>query len=330
MLKIIYWFCFSSLLDKSINIQYEFGCDTGGTNDTDFPAAIELAKRADVVIYIGGFDQSIEREGVDRTNITLPDIQLSLLQQLEKVVRSPLHVIIMSGSSVDLSYIRDSPQFASLIWSGYPGEFGGSAIASVVFGQYNPAARLPITFYPASYVNEVSMLDMRMRPSKVSPGRTYKFYTGQPVYEFGYGLSYTTFSYTWYNDSTIVSYSIDSLMTNKKYDTENILVESFRVNVTNTGTMAGDDVVLAYIIPPQVLHNGETPPIKQLFGFERINLNIGETKQVFFPLNIKSILTIAHDGSKWFHPGQYSILIDNQRMFTIELHGDSTLWQRFK
>jgi hypothetical protein len=236
----------------------------------------------------------------------------------------------MSGSSVDLSYIRDSPQFGSLIWTGYPGEFGGSAIASVVFGQYNPAARLPITFYPASYVNEVSMLDMRMRPSNVSPGRSYKFYTGQPVYEFGYGLSYTTFSYTWYNDSTIVPYSIDSLMINKKYDTEDILVESFRVNVTNTGTVAGDDVVLAYIIPPQVLHNGETSPIKQLFGFERINLNIGETKQVFFPLNIKSILTIAQDGSKWFHPGQYSILIGNQRMFTIELHGDSTLWQRFK
>ncbi len=149
-----------------------------------------------MVFYIGGLNQSIEREELDRTLITLPDIQLVLLQQLEKVVRSPINVIIMSsGSSLDLSNIRDSNQYGSLIWSGYPGEFGGTAIASVIFREYNPGGRLPITFYPGSYVNEMSMLDMRMRPSNVSPGRTYKFYTGQPVYEFGYGLSYTTFSY---------------------------------------------------------------------------------------------------------------------------------------
>jgi beta-D-xylosidase 4 len=83
----------------------------------------------------------------------------------------------VSRSSIDLSYIRDSSQNASLIWAGYPGEAGGSAIASIIFGQYNPAARLPITFYPASYLDEVSMFNMRMRPSDVSPGRSYKLYT---------------------------------------------------------------------------------------------------------------------------------------------------------
>ncbi len=248
---------------------------------------------------------------------------------MEKVVRSPIRVIMMSGSSIDLTYIRDSPQCGSLMWVGYPGELGGTAIANVVFGQYNPAGRLPITFYPASYVDQVSMLDMSMRPSSTSPGRTYKFYTGQPAFEFGAGLSYTTFSYAWYNDSTTVSYSIESLMKNK-YDTHHVLIELFRVNVTNTGSMNGDDVVLAYIVPPQVIRDGVTPPIKQLFGFERVSLNIGETKQVFFPLNIESMLTIARDGSKWLHPGKYSILIGNQHMFTIELHGLSTLWQRFK
>ena len=167
----------------------------------------------------------------------------------------------MSGSSLDLSFIRDSNQYDSLIWAGYPGELGGTAIASVVFGQYNPAGRLPITFYPGSYVNQVNMTDMRMRPSSTSPGRTYKFYTGQSVYEFGDGLSYTTFEYQWYNDTTTLSYSIESII-KKKSDGEDILIELFRVNVTNTGTMNGDDVVLAYIIPPQVLHDGETPPIK--------------------------------------------------------------------
>jgi hypothetical protein len=80
----------------------------------------------------------------------------------------------------------------------------------------------------------------------------------------------------------------------------------------------------------QVLRDGQTPPIKQLFGFERIHLSVSETKQVFFPLNIEALFTIARDGSKWLHPGQYHILIGSQRMFTIELRGHAVLWKRFK
>jgi hypothetical protein len=116
----------------------------------------------------------------------------------------------------------------------------------------------------------------------------------------------------------------------KKYNIENVLIESFRSNTKNARTMNGDDVVLAYIIPPQVLHDDETPPLKQLFGFERINLNVDETKQVSFSLNIEFILTIVRLGSKWLYREQYHILIGNQYMFTIELLGYSTLWQRFK
>jgi beta-D-xylosidase 4 len=315
-------------IGKSVDIQYAFGCNIAGNNDSGFAEAIELARTADIVIYFGGYDQSIEGEGRDRGSIALPDIQLSLIQQLEKVVHSPLHVVIMSGSSIDLSYIRDSSQCASLIWAGYPGQSGGTAIATIIFGQYNPAGRLPITFYPASYINEVSMFDMSMRPSPTNPGRTYKFYTGQPVFEFGFGLSYTTFSYAWYNDSTSVSYSIQSLLKNN-VDRINIRMQLFRVNVTNTGKMDGDAVVLAYIKPPQVLHDGQTPPIKQLFGFERIHLSVNETKQVFFPFTTKTLLAIGRDGSKWIHPGQYHIVIDTQRMFTVELRGYSAVWERF-
>jgi hypothetical protein len=151
------------------------------------------------------------------------------------------------------------------------------------------------------------MFDMSMRPSTTNPGRTYKFYTGQPVYEFGYGLSYTTFSYAWYNDTTTASHSIESLM-KITYETRHVAKQLFRVNVTNRGSMNGDDVVLTYIVPPQVERDGVTPPIKQLFGFNRVNLNVGETK----------------------HPGEYHIMIGNQRMFAVELHGQPTLWQRFR
>jgi beta-D-xylosidase 4 len=296
-----------------------------GTDESGFAAAIALARQSDVVIFFGGLDQSVEEEGRDRNTIDLPQIQWNLLKQLEQAVHSPIHVVLMSGNGVDITYIRDSPLYGSLIWMGYAGQSGGLAIANVIFGQYNPAGRLPMTIYPASYVNLVSMLDMQMRPHDTSPGRTYKFYTGQAVYEFGTGLSYSTFVYAWINNTMVSSYSIQSLMKNN-YDDKYAVGDNLRVNVTNTGPMAGDDVVLAYIKPPQILRNGQTPPIKQLFGFERIHLNVNETAQVFFPLQISALLSVAQDGSKWLYPGSYRILVGQQLMHTIELHGKSARW----
>ncbi|CAF1441407.1 unnamed protein product [Rotaria sordida] len=310
---------------KSINVKFSYGCSISGTDESGFASAIELARLADVVIFFGGINQSIESEGRDRTSIALPSIQLALLQQIEKVVRSAIHVIIMSGSSLDLSFIRDSTLYGSLIWMGYAGQAGGLAVAKVIFGQYNPGGRLPITIYPASYVDAVSMLDMQMRPSVKNPGRTYKFYTGQTVYEFGSGLSYTTFAYSWSNDSSISSYSIDSLMKDN-YDENRVLLRFFRVNVSNTGLMAGDDCVLAFITPPQIISNGQTPPIKQLFGFERIHLSVNETIEVFFPFYVNALLTVARDGSKWLYPGLYRILIAQQVIHTVELQGKPARW----
>jgi hypothetical protein len=232
----------------------------------------------------------------------------------------------MSGSGLDLSYIRDSSNYASLIWMGYAGQAGGLAVATVIFGQYNPGGRLPITIYPASYVNAVSMFDMQMRPSPTNPGRTYKFYTGQAVYEFGTGLSYTTFAYSWSNNTAISSFLIGTLLKNNNVHETRVTVRNFRVNVTNTGSMAGDDVVLAFVTPPQVPRNGQTPPIKQLFGFERVHLNVNETVQVFFAFNVDSLFSIARDGSKWLHPGLYRITIGKQLTHRIELHGKSARW----
>jgi beta-D-xylosidase 4 len=143
-------------------VQFAQGCNISDIDQSGFAAAIELARRADIVFFFGGINLTIEDEG------------RLLLQAIETVVRSPMHVVIMSGSGIDLSYIRDSPNYASLIWAGYPGQAGGTAIASVVLGQYNPGGRLPITFYPASYVDAVNMTDMQMRPSAMNPGLVYR------------------------------------------------------------------------------------------------------------------------------------------------------------
>ncbi|CAF1107156.1 unnamed protein product [Adineta steineri] len=309
----------------SINISYAMGCKITDGDESGFAAAIELAKSSDIVIFFGGIDQSVESEGHDRTSIALPDVQLRLIEQLEKVVRTPLHVVIMSGSSLDLSYVSDSNECASLIWMGYAGQSGGLALANVMFGIYNPGGRLPITIYPESYVNAVSMFDMQMRPSSTNPGRTYKFYTGKAIFEFGDGLSYTTFDYSWSNDSLVSKFSIESLMKNN-YNEKNVVGHPYRVNITNTGMVAGDDVVLAYVIPPQITFNDQTPPLKKLFGFERVHLNVHESTEVFFPFNMQSLLTVAHDGSKWLEPGFYKILIGKQHIHTIHLQGKPTRW----
>ncbi|CAF0928516.1 unnamed protein product [Rotaria sordida] len=307
----------------SIDISFAYGCKISDDDESGFAEAIELAYTSDVVIFFGGIDQSIEAEGHDRESIALPTVQLTLIQQLEKIVCSPLHVVIMSGSGLDLSYIRDSSESDSLIWMGYAGQAGGLAIANVMFGQYNPGGRLPITFYPASYINDVSMSDMQMRPSPTNPGRTYKFYTGQAVFEFGYGLSYTTFNYSWYNNSMNSIFSIRSLMKNN-YNEKKLHLQFYRVNVTNIGQIVGDDVVLAFIIPPRNSFNDPSPPLRKLFGFKRVQLNINQTIQVFFPLNIDSLLTVAYNGSKWLEPGSYKILIGKQHMHTVYLRGRPT------
>jgi beta-D-xylosidase 4 len=310
-------------------VEYTLGCQISGNDSSGFASAIELACLADIVFFFSGLNQSIETEGRDRISIDLPPIQFALLQELEKVIRSPLHVVIMSGSGLDLSYIRDSSNFASLVWMGYAGQAGGLVVGTVIFGQYNPAGRLPVTFYPASYVDDVSMFDMQMRSSEKNPGRTYKFYTGQAVYEFGTGLSYTTFAYSRLNDSSISSYSIRTLLKDTD-DERRVLGHLLRVNVTNTGSMAGDDVVLAFVTPPATSLKDPTPPIKQLIGFERVHLNVNETAQVFFPLHVSALLTIARDGSKWLQPGLYPIVIGQKLMHTIELRGKSTRWSSFR
>lgn len=301
---------------KSIDIVHARGCDISkSTGQEDFNRAVDLAKSSDVVIFLGGIDHTIEHEGIDREVIDLPDVQFKLLQALEQASRSPIHVVIMCGGGLDLSYVKNSTKSASLTWMGYPGQSGGLALATVMFGLYNPAGRLPITYYPGSYVDAVSMFDMQMRPSPTNPGRTYKFYTGQAVYEFGSGLSYTTFNYTSSNE-TIRSYSIDDLTKQN----ERSIIDSFRINVTNTGDMDGDDVVLAFVALPSI-GDDEVTPFKQLFGFKRIHLAKNETQQVIFSFSIENALIVKHDGTKWFYPGLYSILIGTKHLFQLQFNG---------
>jgi len=159
---------------RGLTVRYALGAYIADNDTSHFAEAVELAKSADVVIFVGGTNQSVSSEGRDQTSLALPGVQLQLIQQLEQASKAPLITLIIGGVSTDIIYLRDSPTVGSILWVGYPGMVAGTAVASVLFGEYSPAGRLPITIYPAEYAGQVRMGQMAMRPTASYPGRTYK------------------------------------------------------------------------------------------------------------------------------------------------------------
>ena len=215
---------------------------------------IAQAADADVVVFVGGISPRLEGEemrvnevgfkGGDRTDINLPQSQRDILQQLHEAGKRVVF-INCSGGAVGLE--RESKLADAILQAWYPGEQGGTAVADVLFGDYNPSGRLPVTFYK----NVEQLPDYEDYSMK---GRTYRYFNGQPQYPFGYGLSYTTFKYG-----------------KMKYKKGRLFVD-----VTNTGNRKGAEVVQVY-----VRNLADTDgPLKTLRGFKRVTLNAGETKTV--------------------------------------------------
>lgn len=227
------------------------GCNDVACKDTSgFDDATKAASAADVAVVVVGIDQSQESEGHDRTSIALPGHQNDLVAAVAKASKHPIVVVVMTGGAVDLSVIRATPNVGAIVWCGYPGQSGGQAMADVLFGTYNPGGRLPYTIYPAAFTN-TSMFDRHMRPNKTSgnPGRTYRFYTGQAVYEYGTGLSYTTFSYSnttaklTVPRATVDAYLASDASTHRYFRGGLQEADHIVITVKNTGKVAGSDVV---------------------------------------------------------------------------------------
>ncbi|KAF5016055.1 hypothetical protein F66182_12392, partial [Fusarium sp. NRRL 66182] len=177
--------------DAGYKVNYALGTNITGNTTEGFADAISAAKKSDIVVYLGGIDNTIEAEGTDRLNVTWPGNQLDLIQQLGQTGK-PLVVLQMGGGQVDSSSIKSNSKVNALVWGGYPGQSGGKAIFDILSGKRAPAGRLVTTQYPAEYATQFPATDMNLRPDGASnPGQTYKWYTGTPVYDFGYGLFYT-------------------------------------------------------------------------------------------------------------------------------------------
>lgn len=291
------------------------GCGIDGNDTSGFAAAVQAATGADVAILILGLSGRVESEGLDRVNISLPGMQDDLFKAVRKA-GVPVVVVLMHGGAVAVEYIKDNAD--AIIDAFYPGENGGIAIADVLFGDYNPGGKLPVTVFKKEYVDMVPLTNMSMRAGGSNPGRTYRYYTGPaPLWEFGFGLSYTKFNTTWLDKPTpALIYTKES-----RADTE----LSFRVRVKNIGHITGDEVVMAFIRREST----ELGPLKQLFGFKRVHLAPGESKEVFLGAGLSDTLAVVSpDGkSKILQAGLYQVEIgvgENKLTHPIEVVGPTT------
>ena len=320
---------------SSLQVTYAAGCAVASNDTSHFDDAIKAAMNADVIVFAGGIDISVESESHDRVSIEWPGQQLPLIMALEKVGK-PIVVLQFGGGQVDDSYLKSSATINAVIWMGYPGQSGGRAVVDVVTGAYAPAGRLPITQYPAQYTDQVMMTDMTLRPSATSPGRTYKWFNGQAVYTFGHGLHYTSFSYAWTQQSALPTrIDIAQLTATKSDDMDKAPFMSYAVNVTNTGAVASDIVVLLFTNTTTTSAHPNAPaqsPTRELIAYERAHLIApGESRTVYFTLTLRSISRIDAFGHRWLFPGKYRIFVDNDASIqhTVELTGEAVMIREF-
>lgn len=240
----------------------------------------QAARESDYVIAVMGINKSIEKEGRDRSSLDLPEDQITYLKEIYKENRNMI-VVLVAGSSLSVNWM--DANIPAIVEAWYPGESGGTAIADVLFGDYNPAGRLPFTFYK-------SEKDLPpMNDYEISSGRTYMYFEGEPLYPFGYGLSYTSFEYS--------SMSL-------KRSGEKIRVS---MNVENTGSYDGDEVVQLYY---RDVKSSVKRPEKQLLGFKRTSLEMGESRIVEFEIPISQLMFWDEDCHEWkFEKGRYEFML---------------------
>ncbi len=276
-------------------------------NEDAFQKAVDLAAESDVVIFTGGISPTLEGEemnvdyegfeGGDRTKIQLPEVQRDLLKKL-KATNTPIVLVLCSGSALAVNWAEANAQAILQVW--YPGQAGGDALADVLFGDVSPSGKLPVTFYK-------SVEQLPPFTDYVMKNRTYKYFTGDPLYPFGYGLSYTTFEYS------------DLLLSEKVSQNDSVKV-SFKLK--NTGNYAGAEVAQVYVRDMEAFVER---PLKALKGFEKVLLEPGHSQTVNLSLSPEALAYYDSDAGEWrTAPGEFEILVGSSSN-DIRLQGIVTL-----
>jgi beta-glucosidase len=270
--------------------------------------AVENARQADAVIMVLGISPALEGEemtvkvegfrGGDRTDLSLPKAQETLLKAVQATGK-PIVMVLLNGSALGVNWAAEN--IPAIVEAWYPGEEGGTAIADVLFGDYNPGGRLPVTFYKS--VDQLPPFeDYGMR------GRTYRYFKGEPLFPFGFGLSYTTFKYE-----------------NLKLSSERVAAgQGLQVtaDVQNVGSRAGDEVVQLYVSDVAA---SVPVPIRSLAGVKRVFLKAGEKQKVSFNVTPEQLSVVDDRGKRIVEPGEFLISIGGEQPgFTGRLDAQST------
>ena len=253
--------------------------------------AVAATSQSDAVVLFLGLSPELEGEempiavkgfrGGDRTSIELPDAQQQLVSAIAATGK-PIVIVLMNGSAIALG--DSAKKAASILEAWYPGQAGGTAIADTLFGENNPSGRLPVTFY-------ASTAQLRPFDDYSMSGRTYRYFSGEPLYGFGYGLSYTRFGYSSGKLSTSSVQAGQSLQA--------------QVEIKNEGERDGTETVEAYLIP----EHATGAPLRQLISFQKMQLHRGESKTAQMTLTPRQLSLVAADGARSVEPGDYKLYI---------------------
>ncbi len=262
----------------------------GKYRKTDFNAMVNRLKDVDAIVYVGGISPQLEGEemkvpypgfnGGDRTSIMLPSVQTELLKSLNTIGK-PVVFVMMTGSAIATPW--ESEHIPVIVNAWYGGQSAGTALADVLFGDYNPVGRLPVTFYKS----DADLPDFNNYEMK---GRTYRYFNGKPLYPFGYGLSYTRFRY-------------DSLSVKGNLAQDSLL--NIRVKVSNVGSLKGEEVVQLYVS----YEGEELTPLRSLKGFQKIALLSGESKVVTFDIRSSHLSLLDKNGVAYIPNASLSISV---------------------
>ena len=295
-----------SLIGDSADVSYAAGLENIKSMDkSGFDDAVKVATNADQVVLILGLDSSIEREGQDRDDISLPGLQSDLAKLI--VSANPKTVVVLiNGGMVAIDELKEEKNVA-IIEAFYPGFYGGEALAQTMFGLSNRWGKLPATIYDKTYTTRYNMLDFGMAPHGDQPGRTYRYGGGTDgvLYPFGYGLSYTNFDLGFENSST------------EHKNGEALLLQddtTIKFQVENVGKREGDTVVMAFFTPEEFSIANPTNELAsalkyELFSFQRVSLNAGELDHLAIDVNPSTLMVYDENGDGVSIPGKYTITI---------------------
>ncbi|GAA4792520.1 glycoside hydrolase family 3 C-terminal domain-containing protein [Olivibacter ginsenosidimutans] len=272
-----------------VAVKYEMGCTL---DDTVHFGGINNAQESDVTLAVIGLsplmegeegDAFLSRNAADKLDLSFPMAHVAFLKALRAATKKPIIAVVTGGSALDMAQIE--PYTDAIIMAWYPGEQGGNALADLVFGDYSPSGKLPVTFYQ-------SVKDLPDYRNYNMTGRTYRYFQKPVPYPFGYGLSYTNFSYQW------------NKQPEKRYRKADTL--RFAVTIANTGAYAGDEVVQAYIQYPQL----PGMPFKELKQFKRISIPKGGQQQVQLEIPLEKLQKWNEKKQAWeLYPGNYELVL---------------------